>query len=223
MSESPTNPALRYYGGKFRLGRWIAEHFPAHMTYVEPFGGAAGVSTTECPVERARRYFVRSWQSFGGPSLVKTGWKRQKALWVRNPRIHQIREWSNAVRNLAVVARRFMQVQIEHDDALKVIARYDSPETLFYCDPPYPDTTRSENWGRRAYTHEFSQQDHVHLANALKLVKGMALVSTYPNELYRELFEGWAVLETTCQTMNKTVATECLYLSPATAERLGLK
>lgn len=37
------SPAFRYHGGKFRLSPWVIRHLPPHMTYVEPFGGAAGV------------------------------------------------------------------------------------------------------------------------------------------------------------------------------------
>jgi DNA adenine methylase len=41
--DAPRRPALRYYGGKWKLAPWIISHFPAHKNYVEPCGGAASV------------------------------------------------------------------------------------------------------------------------------------------------------------------------------------
>ena len=43
MTAKVTRPPLRYHGGKFRMAKNIIPLMPNHLTYVEPFGGGAGV------------------------------------------------------------------------------------------------------------------------------------------------------------------------------------
>ena len=43
MKTTPSRPALRYHGGKWKLSRWILAHLPAHRVYTEAFAGSASV------------------------------------------------------------------------------------------------------------------------------------------------------------------------------------
>jgi DNA adenine methylase len=114
-------------------------------------------------------------------------------------------------------------VQLECDDALRVIARFDGPDSLYYLDPPYPASTRAARWATTAYAHELSDDGHRRLAEALYALRGMAVVSGYPGPLYRELYAGWPVVTRRARTNGARAAVEALWLSPRAAARLGTR
>lgn len=91
-----------------------------------------------------------------------------------------------AVANLVAAARaRLEGVTIENLDFADVIARYDSPDTLFYCDPPYIGTA--------GYACRFGPDDHARLRRCLDGVKGRAVVSLNDCAETQTLYNGWIV------------------------------
>ena len=106
-------------------------------------------------------------------------------------------------------------MQLEHDDALAVLARYDTPETLFYVDPPYVASTRGARWATTAYAHELGDTDHRTLAEALHALQGMVVLSGYPCPLYdNELYPGWRTVDRKSAMQSSRMGTERLWCSP---------
>ena len=103
-----------------------------------------------------------------------------------------VSRWLGSVEGLAEIAQRMLRVQIEHDPAIEIIERYDSKETLFYCDPPYPHDARSDH---HAYVYEMTDEDHRKLADTLHHVKGKVAISSYESKLMSELYDDWECIE----------------------------
>ena len=87
-----------------------------------------------------------------------------------------VSRWLGAVDGLPEIAQRLQRVQIENAPALEVVARYDTPRTLFYLDPPYVHGSRGD---AAAYGHEMSDADHRDLAALLHGIEGRAVLSGY--------------------------------------------
>lgn len=177
---------------------------------------------TDDPLEAARRFAVRSWFSIGGPTAQwKSGFRFRRANKVGNQPLVQ---WNHLPTVLLETAQRLKEVIIENADWRRILQRYDTPQTLFYCDPPYLSDTRSQ-WGkfRKAYQHEFTDDDHRALAEALRSVQGMVAISGYAHPLYEELYEahGWVGFNRQVVNQNGKVVTERLWLNPRAFHALG--
>ena len=150
-------------------------------------------SKTLMPLERARRFFIKARQVRTGLAQTASNGRWANCLHTsRAGMAGAVSRWLGSVEGLEYIASRLLRVQIENDSALNVIPRYDSSDTLFYCDPPYPHESRGD---KNAYKHELSDDQHRKLAYVLHQVKGKVAISGYRCALMDELYKGWQVHE----------------------------
>lgn len=140
-------------------------------------------------LERARRFYIRARQTRTGLAQTATlgRWANCKDT-SRAGMSGVVSRWFGGVEALQGVAERFLRVQIENRPAADVIRLYDSPGTLFYCDPPYLHETRGDS---KAYGFEMDEDAHRELAAVLSKVRGKAAISGYRCDLMDKLFKGW--------------------------------
>ena len=136
-------------------------------------GSSHGLSA----VERARRFYIRARQTRTGLAQTATlgRWANCKNT-SRAGMSGVVSRWVNGSLGLEDIAARLLRVQIENRPALDVIRLYDSPKTLFYCDPPYLHETRGDS---KAYGFEMMEEEHWNLAVALRKCKGKAVSYTH--------------------------------------------
>ena len=96
-----------------------------------------------------------------------------------------ISRWLGGVEVLPIIAERLLRVQIENRPAIEVIQLYDSPKTLFYCDPPYTHASRGDP---NAYSNEMTDEEHRELAYVLNRAVGRVAISNYDSPLMNELY-----------------------------------
>lgn len=134
-------------------------------------------------VERARRTLVRYHQSFGTSNSSKKSWRNVQTY--GGPRCATMWNYLPAV--IMECCERLKNAQIENIDGVELIKRYNHPDTLIYCDPPYLQSLRKKNM----YAHELGDDRHIELLQALKQSKSKVVLSGYDNDFYNEILSDW--------------------------------
>ncbi|MGE5353924.1 MAG: DNA adenine methylase [Acidobacteriota bacterium] len=96
-------------------------------------------------------------------------------------------QWLPFLKRMELINARLKRVQIECLDFEKIIKKYDTPDTLFYLDPPYVDA-------EKYYDIPFTMEDHERLASLLKNIKGKFVLSYYDHPFIREQYSGYQIL-----------------------------
>lgn len=128
------------------------------------------------PIERAGRFLYLRYTQFAAKYSAPSGFKRDTVA----THTGESATWANVPEVIDQVCQRLQGVSIQNRHFSKVIEHYDSPETVFYLDPPYLD---------KEHSYRVSDFEHSELASVLDGIEGYALVSytDRPDGLY----SGW--------------------------------
>lgn len=170
----------------------------------EEFALACTLDPALSPLERARRFYIRARQVRTGLAQTATvgRWANCKQT-SRAGMSGVVSRWLGGVEMLSAIAERLLRVQIENRPAVDVIRLYDSPRTLFYCDPPYVHSTRGD---AKAYRHEMTDEEHTELASVLNRLQAKVALSNYDCGLLNELYPPpkWRKLKSPPRTNHAT-------------------
>lgn len=166
-------------------------------------------------VESARRTIIRSFMGFGADSVCEpsraTGFRSNS----NRPGTTPAHDWVNYAPCIPQFVERLTGVVIENLDAFDALKKFDSPETLFYVDPPYVTDTRKRT---KAYRHEMDDSQHLKLIENLQSVKGMVMLSGYSHPIYEAL--NWVRIDRKSFADGANERTESLWLNQSAARAM---
>lgn len=162
-------------------------------------------------VDRARKFIIRSIFNIAKGPFKKSGFDSR----INDDFICSRQRSLNAIPDiLDYYSDRLRSVICENKDYYPLLQQFDRPETLFYLDPIYLETTA-------VYGRKFTFEDHQLLCERIKKVKGMIIISGYESVLYREELEdaGWLKRRSKSRTDNAHHRVECIWLNPAAQKK----
>lgn len=91
------------------------------------------------------------------------------------------------LKNMELYQDRLKGVIVRNQDYEKVMREFDSPKTLFFCDPPYEGTSEGIGYAQQ---NEF---DFQRFAKVCSSMKGKVLITINDSKNLRDLFKGFYV------------------------------
>lgn len=151
-------------------------------------------------LEDARRFVTRIWQAHASDLAKKTGWKNRGS---KQPARGMSVRWQRVPAELAELAMRLKDAEIENRPAIDVMQRFATSDTLIYADPPYLMETRTQ----KMYAHEMSVDEHLEMLDVLSSHPGPVVISGYENSIYdKHLRRGWKTVKVKPPKVEKQAA-----------------
>jgi len=169
---------------------------------------------TDNKLESARRFYVRVRMSYLGLGCQR----KNKGMFLAKEQVNAaygetVSKWNNSFETLKEVAKLIStQFQITNFDYLECMSKFDTKNTFFYCDPPYPKESRSSF---NDYHFEFTDGQHRQLSEKLHSINGYAMISSYECDLMDELYSDWRMVRLSQKknNMRKEEVQECIWMN----------
>lgn len=194
---------MTYPGGKNGDGVFqrIISNIPPHRVYLEPFVGGGAVLRLKRPAELSIAC------DLDRDVVLALAAARNVEWWGRNlgggeGRFATVLSLEQLLRSVPARAtpdpargatRHFWREDphywFAHGDGIALLERYPfQGDELVYCDPPYPESTRTR---RNLYRYEMTDQDHERLLAAIRRIKARVMISSYWSRMYASGLKGW--------------------------------
>ncbi|WP_026896022.1 DNA adenine methylase [Clostridiisalibacter paucivorans] len=160
---------IKYHPKEFMF--WIEKDIVSREIFNE-YKDISGKYLTD--IQRAVRFYYIIKYSFGS-KCDAFGYGKKKGP-------------SNAIFDTSFVSKvrkRLNNCYIENLTFEILFEKYDSPESFFYCDPPYYQLTQ--------YKHKFSKEDHLKLLKILKNIKGKFLLTINDHEEIKSWYKDFHI------------------------------
>jgi len=128
-----------------------------------------------------------------------------------------VNAWETMIDQLPSIAERVKNTTILNKNFIEVFKVCDEENTLFYLDPPYLHSTRTEG-STDLYENEMTVEDHINMLHLAKNARGKVIISGYASPLYNRNLEGWKckkknVANHSSQSKTKKRRVECIWIN----------
>lgn len=214
-------PSLGYPGGKSKIAKKIIAKMPPHKVYVEPFAGASHVFFKKPKAEKnvlndKNKELIRFFQIVKNKKFCcKIEDNENKHLRINSKKLkspcdyiylnktsyssksfsgkpaysydHRYDRRNAEGRTICIDGFKLNHVILQSQDFRSAIKQNDSRDTLFYIDPPYVKANEKSC----LYGKGFCSVTPEHVAQAVRKIKGKALISYDDHPEVRKAFRGF--------------------------------
>lgn len=161
---------------------------------------------TADPVEKARRTIVRCYFGIGDSFLHNHNSFRNS----KDSNTCVASSWKSYWECFEQIIVRLQGVTIDCLSYKETFDKYDSKNTLFYLDPPYPPATRSK---KHNYRFDWSDFEHMEFLNFCRSVKGKVIISGYDCDIYESNLSDWNTSRRDALGQKGTRRTEVIWMN----------